>query len=163
MKSILSIILATGLLFSAPSAHAAVEDGTSISPQFIAPLMAWVENATSTRVPTQPHVVASMSRLKFAMGLEGVRQARSMAAYIPGQVVLNNLIWDEESVRSVSYLVHELVHHAQLFSKKQYPCPEAKEYEAYNLQNQWLAEHGEDPIVSASFIKAMAACPNGGA
>jgi hypothetical protein len=163
MKSIYSLILVAILAVTAPAARAAVEDGTTIDPRFVAPLMAWVENATGTKAPALPRVLASMRHLKFAMGLEGVRQARSMAAYVPGQVVLNNLIWDEESVRSVSYLVHELVHHAQMFSNKRYPCPEAKEYEAYTLQNQWLAEQGEDPIVTVGFIKQMATCPTGGA
>lgn len=157
MKKLILALAFSALLFP-HHAHAAVEDGTQISEATIAPLMAWVERATGTDVPRAPRVIASARKLKTSLGLEGVQQARAMAAYIPGQVVLNNVIWDEESIRSTSYLVHELVHHAQLFSTKHYACNKQKEYEAYRLQNQWLAEHGEDPIVSERFIESVASC-----
>lgn len=155
------IIAATTLLFTlavSQPVHAAVDDGTIISANTIAPLMAWVEQATGTKVPRAPRVIASATKLKTSLGLHGVQQARAMAAYVPGQVILNNIAWDEESVRSTSYLVHELVHHAQLFSGKKYPCNNAKEYEAYRLQNAWLAQQGEDPIVSERFIASVATC-----
>jgi len=54
--------------------------------------------------------------------------------------------------------VHELVHHAQLLSRKEYPCHAAKEREAYMMQNQWLTEHGESEIVSQEWIDKVSAC-----
>jgi hypothetical protein len=112
-------------------------------------------------IPVAPIATASGRTLKTALGLEGVQQARSLAAYLPGQIIINNIIWDPESLRSESYVVHELVHHAQLLSGRQYPCHAAKEREAYTLQNQWLTEHGDEPIVSQSWIDRMSACPAG--
>ena len=57
-----------------------------------------------------------------------------------------------------SYLVHELVHHAQLLSRKKYECDAAKEREAYTLQNKWLLEHGERPLVSNQWIEKISSC-----
>jgi hypothetical protein len=135
-----------------------VSDGTQISPETMKPLAQWVSYQTNVAIPALPIATASGSRLKTTLGLEGVQRARAVAAYIPGQIIINNIIWDPNSLVSQSYLVHELVHHAQLFSGKQYPCPEAKEREAYTLQNKWLVEHGQDPIVSEGWIADISAC-----
>lgn len=140
---------------------AAVPDGTVLSADVMAPLVSWVSKTTRVAIPAAPIATASGRILKTALGLEGVQQARSLAAYLPGQIIINNVIWDPESLRSQSYVVHELVHHAQLLSGRRYTCHEAKEREAYVLQNQWLTEHGEDPIVSQSWIDKMSACPAG--
>src|ERR1700761_2199691 len=142
-------ILTLSLLLVAFTGHAyaTVTDGTRISNDDLQPLASWVEDAMGMKMKALPITTASLNRLKTSLGLKGVQQARAAAAYLPGQIVISNVIWDPESLRSQSYLVHELVHHAQLLSRKQYPCHAAKEREAYMLQNQWLAEHGEDPIV----------------
>jgi hypothetical protein len=135
-----------------------VADGTRIPNETIKPLATWVEQQTNVKMAALPITEASGMRLKTALGLEGVQQARAVAAYIPGQIIINNIIWDPESLVSQSYIVHELVHHAQLFSGRTYPCPEAKEREAYTLQNKWLVEHGESPIVSTGWIENMSEC-----
>jgi hypothetical protein len=109
-----------------------------------------------------PITTASASELKTSLGLKGVQQARAMAAYLPGQIVLNNVAWDPDSVISQSYLVHELVHHAQLISGRHYACDDAKEREAYTFQNLWLTQHGESPIVTQAFIDKISACPANG-
>ncbi|MDX2028937.1 MAG: DUF6647 family protein [Alphaproteobacteria bacterium] len=136
----------------------AVSDGTTIPSETLAPLASWVGQATKVPMVSLPITVASNTRLKSAMGLEGVQQARAMAAYLPGQIVINNLAWDPESLRSQSYLVHELVHHAQLLSGRKYACHAAKESEAYRLQNQWLVEHGLSAITSDQWIAEIASC-----
>jgi hypothetical protein len=133
-------------------------DGTPISPETLKPLAQWVSLQTNVTMPALPLATASGTRLKNTLGLEGVQRARAVAAYIPGQIIINNIIWDPGSLVSQSYLVHELVHHAQLFSGKTYACPEAKEREAYTLQNKWLVEHGQDPIVNDDWIADISAC-----
>jgi hypothetical protein len=139
-------------------ADTTVADGTRISNDTVRPLAVWVEQQTNVKMAALPITEASGMRLKTALGLEGVQQARAVAAYIPGQIIINNIIWDEGSLVSKSYLVHELVHHAQLFSGRTYACPEAKEREAYTLQNKWLVEHGESAIVSEGWIDNMSTC-----
>jgi len=136
----------------------AVADGTPITSQEMQPLATWVEAQTDVQMPALPIGVASGMQLKTTLGLDGVRQARAVAAYVPGRIVINNVIWDPNDVVSQSYLVHELVHHAQLFSGRIYPCPEAKEREAYTLQNKFLVEHGESPVVDQDWIDDISSC-----
>ncbi len=152
---ILTLLLTLTL---ANCADTSTADGTRIPSTTVQPLASWVEGQTGVKMAALPITEASGIRLKTALGLEGVQQARAVAAYIPGQIIINNIIWDPGSLVAQSYLVHELVHHAQLFSGKIYPCPEAKEREAYTLQNKWLIEHGESPLVSEGWIANMSEC-----
>jgi hypothetical protein len=158
MKSFFTVTaLFCALVFSS-HVNAAVSDGTPITQEEMRPLASWVEQATHVKMRALPIAMASGVRLKTMIGLKGSQQARSLAAYLPGQIVVNNIIWDPESIRSQSYLLHELVHHAQLLSGKRYPCTAAKEREAYMLQNQWLKEHGEDEAVDQDWIDDKATC-----
>lgn len=158
MKSVI-ITLSLLVLFLLPvSSQAAVEDGTTISQEQLKPLAEWVSKTMNVPIEALPRAIASGTRLKTSLGLTGVQQARSMAAYLPGQVFINNVVWDPDSVRSQSYVLHELVHHAQLLSGRTYACHDAKEREAYTLQNQWLSEHGEEPAVTQDFIDKISAC-----
>lgn len=158
MKNVCGILSFLAVLFSGALAQAAVPDGTMIGADTLRPLASWVERATGTHIKALPIVMASGIRLKTSLGLEGVQQARSIAAYLPGQIIINNIIWDPESLRSQSYIVHEMVHHAQLLSGKTYACHAAKEKEAYMLQNRWLVEHGEEAMVDNDWINDIASC-----
>ena len=90
--------------------------------------------------------------------LEAMHKEHAAAAYMPGRVLLSSSTWDPHSLRSQSYLVHELVHHAQFISGRQYPCRAAREREAYTVQNRWLVEPGGTPIVTEKFIDTISAC-----
>lgn len=158
MKTFLCILAATFALFFSVEAKAAVPDGTIISASAIAPLARWVENTSHMKIRALPIVTASGLRLKTSLGLQGVQQARSVAAYLPGHIIINNIMWDPESPSAKSYLVHEMVHHAQTLAGKKYPCHDAKEREAYVLQNKWLVEQGEDPIYEQEWINEVSAC-----
>jgi len=158
MKKFQLALLAFTMFTLTNCADTSVADGTTIPASTVQPLASWVEMQTGVHMVALPITEASGMRLKTALGLEGVQQARAVAAYIPGQIIINNIIWDPGSTVSKSYLVHELVHHAQLFSGKTYPCPEAKEREAYTLQNKWLLEHGESPIVDEDWIANISEC-----
>lgn len=136
----------------------AVADGTVLPPETIKPYSNWVQTAMNVEMVSLPITTASGTRLKTSLGLQGVQQARAMAAYLPGQIILNNIAWDPGSLRSQSYLIHELVHHAQLIGGRKYLCDSAKEREAYTLQNRWLVEHGEEPMVPQDFIDKISAC-----
>jgi len=146
------------MLTSCSADVSAVPDGTIIPPETLIPYAEWVHAAMNVNMYPLPIMTASGKRLKTSMGFTGVRQERVIAAYLPGQIVFNNVAWDPRSLGSQSYLVHELVHHAQLMSDRPYPCDAAKEREAYTLQNRWLVEHGAKPMVSAEFIDKISAC-----
>jgi hypothetical protein len=158
MKYSKIIALLLPFLAFAHSANAGVSDGTKIDNDTLAPFASWVEQETHVTIKAMPITTASSLRLKNALGLQGVQRARAAAAYLPGQIVISNVIWDPESVIAQSYIVHEMVHHAQLLSRKKYECHAAKEREAYMLQNKWLAEHDESPIVTQEWIDKISAC-----
>lgn len=51
--------------------------------------------------------------------------------------------WSPRDPRDVSVLLHELVHHRQVTARHWY-CDTAQEWDAYKLQERWLAEQGLD-------------------
>jgi hypothetical protein len=159
-KVILLIVLAALIALFPTSARAEYEEGQLVEQQVIAPLMAWVEAHTGVRVPSLPVVEANRSKLISIVSHMGRVQGRARALYIGGRVVLDHYYFDAEDSTQLSLLVHELVHYAQsLRPRSSWACPQEKEIEAYNLQNKWLEEHGHAPIVSASWINRVSACP----
>ena len=147
------------LLFSTPAA-ARVEDGTLIDPAVIAPLMAWVAQETGVTPPVMPQVIASRTRLAEALkGDNDSPAGRPRAGYLPGIVIVDNLLWDEEDSTQLSLIVHELVHHTQKFQKNAaWNCPDAREYSAYTLQNKWLESQGHSSFVDANWVQQVSTC-----
>lgn len=156
------IVAAAALIAIVPQAKADVPDGTRIHGPLPQQLMAWVEGQLGFRVPAMPNIVASRDKFDLVMNMAGVHFADAKSLYIPGTVVMDNESWDPEDPAQVGLLLHELVHHAQLFSKRKYPCPDAREYEAYSLQNKWLTSQGYPPFASQAWIQQMSQCPSGG-
>lgn len=157
--SILAVIMAGLLTVSPAISLAAVADGTLIPPKMLKPLARWVEKTSGLRLRNLPLALASNDMLKNSLGLEGVQKARSLGAYLPGRIIISNALWDPQSLSAQSYVVHELVHHAQLLSRKKYACDEQKEEQAYRLQNMWLVQHGESPLYDDGFIAQLSICP----
>lgn len=131
---------------------------TVVPPSFVAPLMQWVSVRMSVPVNALPMVVASRERMVEKIGDPQRQSALARALYVPGEVVIDDQFWDASEPRVVSFLVHELVHHAQYASGRSYACHNAKEWEAYKLQNMWLAEHGLPAAVEEKWIATMADC-----
>lgn len=161
MKTVLSILLVSLLLCAFPhQAKADFEDGDVVPASVVAPLMAWVEAHIGVKTPQLPIVVASHSRLTSIVKGIGRISGRARALYVNGAVVLDHRSFDVEDDVQLSLLLHELVHYAQSFKRSgAWACPQAKEVEAYTLQNQWLEEHDHGPFVRASWINRMASCP----
>jgi hypothetical protein len=153
-------VLALSLSCAAP-AFADVNDGTHLDPAFVSPFVAWVERETGTHIPVQPDVIASRSLFDHLLNTSHIHHdGIPQSGYVPGTVVMDNRMWDPEDPTQLSLLVHELVHHAQLFMKgKVWACAEEKEVQAYTLQNKWLEEHNYAPFVRASWIKRVSSCP----
>lgn len=161
MKTIILAILVSIIFLSFPqTARADYEDGDIVPATVIAPLMAWVEMQTGTRVPVLPQVVASRTKLMNVVSRMGRLAGRAKALYVGGTVILDHRYFDPEDTTQLSLLVHELVHYAQSNKRQSaWSCAQAKEVEAYTLQNKWLEEQDHSPFVSASWINRMAACP----
>ena len=54
-----------------------------------------------------------------------------------------------------SILLHELVHHMQWESKKEFRCRGEKEEEAYDLQDKWLKEQGEKGVIESLNLNGL--------
>ena len=154
LRMSLCIFYAVFFLISAPLRA----EPSVVSPQFVAPLMQWVSVRMSIPVTSLPSVVASRQQMIAKIGDPERQSALARALYVPGQVVIDDEFWDATDTRTVSFLVHELVHHSQLTSGRSYACHNAKEWEAYKLQNIWLAEHGLPAAVEEKWIARMADC-----
>ncbi len=136
---------------------------TYVAPSFVAPLMRWVSVRMNVPVKALPRVTVSRERMVEKIGvpqrLSALGQsAIARALYVPGEVVMDDQFWDADDPRVVSFLVHELVHHAQMASGRSYACHNAKEWEAYTLQNGWLVERGLPAAVEKKWIARMADC-----
>lgn len=130
----------------------------NLPPAFVAPLMAWVEAKTNVHVPQLPVVTVSRQQMIAMIGNPNRQSALARALYVPGQVVVDDSFWDPTDIQAISFVVHELVHHAQLYRGIAYACNNTKEWEAYRLQNVYLAEHGLPPVVDDAWIARMARC-----
>ena len=151
--SVIFLFLA-GMLFSQPL----LANAGFVSSEFASPLMRWVSEKMNVSVPYLPRMVVSRNQMVALIGNPQRQAALARALYVPNMVVIDEEFWDADNTRTVSFLVHELVHHAQLFNGRKYPCANAKEREAYTLQNEWLAEHGLPPAVDESWVEQMAVC-----
>jgi hypothetical protein len=158
MKFPIYILTLIAALVISTSSLAAVDDGTAITSDYITPLANWVEQSTHVPMPFLPIAVASDRKLEKALHLEDAQHAGAMGAYVPGRLVVSSTMWEPGSLVAQSYVLHELVHHAQFISGKTYPCHAAKEREAYILQSQWLTEHGLKPLVTKAWIDKMSSC-----
>jgi hypothetical protein len=162
MTRIFLFIFITFLTASPLHAQTYAAQVPTVPASFVAPLMQWVSMRMSVPVQSLPIVFVSRARLVEKIG-DPLRQAARQAAvaralYVPGEVVIDDEFWDESDTRTISFLVHELVHHAQLVSGRPYACQNAKEWEAYKLQNMWLSENGLAPAVDEKWIAHMSDC-----
>ena len=95
------------------------------------------------------------------VGGMGRTAGRAKAVYVGGMVILDHRRFDAQDNGQLSFLVHELVHYAQSYDRTtNWACPQAKEEQAYNLQNRWLEQKGNHPYVRASWVKRMSSCAN---
>jgi hypothetical protein len=148
-------LLAACLTVAAPASLKAEE---TIPNAFMRPLMNWIGESMGVRVAQLPRATVSLERMLGEIGHPQRQSALARAMYIPGQIIIDDTFWDPGDQRKVSFLLHELVHHAQYVTRRRYPCARAKEWEAYRLQNLWLIERGLPPAVDEEFIARMASC-----
>jgi hypothetical protein len=81
------------------------------------------------------HVVAGADHRTVIGGtMRGAYDARTATIYLVRP-------WFGDSPEDLGVLLHELVHHRQVDAKHWY-CERAMEWDAYKLQEAWLADHG---------------------
>jgi hypothetical protein len=97
--------------------------------------------------------------------LAGARVEHVMAYYDARreQIVLRRG-WRADNPFDVSILVHELVHFMQDEAGRRYPCPGAREKEAYAAQEAWLQSQGIDLFdndvlpINRMFVLVVTSC-----
>jgi len=112
-------------------------------------MMVWIASVSGLPEPEHPPAVRRLPPAEIA---ERARPAAArvsqaggtyLALYRPAHsTILLRADWSRDSLRDRSILVHELVHHMQDAAGRGYPCPAAREREAYALQARWLEERG---------------------
>jgi len=103
-------------------------------------------------VPSWHEVVASheASRTRGDGRTRGLYDARHGTIYLVAP-------WDGSDPRDLSVLLHELVHHRQNHARHWY-CVSEQEWDAYRLQEEWLAEYGLDSDFYWPAIALSASC-----
>lgn len=66
--------------------------------------------------------------------------------------------WDVATDEGRAVVLHELVHHLQAEAGREYPCQNAREAEAYEAGNAYLAERGLPPQADPLWVELMASC-----
>jgi hypothetical protein len=95
----------------------------------------------------------SLPSIAFAVPdeLKQLRDGGSLAQHGTGLIaiydprtktILLSESWSGSTAAATSVIVHELVHHLQRESGKQYGCVQEQEEQAFAIQEAWLAEHG---------------------
>jgi Domain of unknown function (DUF6647) len=126
------------------------ENGNTSSPADVGSLAAkdveWIASTTGWKEFPVPLIKRTseqeMSKLFFGFS-EGINGVRPLALYAKEQHVLylaRDI--DLNTLLGRSILVHELVQHLQNMNDVHFECPEAAEAQAYQLQGEWLHEHG---------------------
>jgi hypothetical protein len=67
--------------------------------------------------------------------------------------------WSADAPRDRALLLHELTHRVQM-ANRGWDCPQAPEWEAYQLQAQYLAEHQIESGFDWMYIYMLSRCPN---
>lgn len=101
-----------------------------------APYPAVAQRPTIFFVPAWHEVVTSheASQTRSQGRTRGLYDARTGTIYLVAP-------WNGSDLRDASVLLHELVHHRQQNARHWY-CASEQEWDAYHLQEEWLAGHG---------------------
>ena len=79
---------------------------------------------------------------------------RVVVFYMPGRMY----ILQSFNPSQMQYLVHECVHHVQMVMGYKYPCWDAREREAYQIQNQYANDNNQRIFMSEERIEQLSAC-----
>lgn len=137
--------------------------------ELVKTLLAWITAATGLAMPPPPPIVllssAQMTELAYGPNAPVSEDLRAMYD-CESSVVYLRKDWSAVDLRSRASLLHELVHHVQLFNKVPARCLGAREVLAYDLTLKWLKEQGaSDPYeildIDPFTIRLLCKCPEG--
>ena len=182
MRQVLAVILLLGLTQpNAASAHiladrsapgeckgdtiAPLEDNAPTLPADLVPgLLHWIARATDYEITNSlanPPSIAFCAKgdvILYESGLITVPHDLRAAYDLVEERILLVRPWDPDNPRDRSALLHELIHHVQL-KNRIWECPQAPEWQAYKLQEAWLAEQGIEAEFDWLAIYIRSKCP----
>ena len=135
-----------------------------VAPEVMADLVRWIGAATEYDVSA---TLAALPEVSFCIHGETIDYAGErvtveedvLAAFDDSaRRIFLVRPWSAEDPRDVSRLLHELIHDVQL-ANRYWECPQAPEWEAYKLQDKWLAERGIASGFDWLEIYFLARCP----
>lgn len=118
-------------------------------------LIDWIErNSDYTDIKAPPVLFVSSDELKYVVSFPNpaVMANDVLALYVDGIVFLPD---NFELGRHDYMLLHELVHHAQKESGREYACIAEREAEAYALQIRFVDETGRGIKPGALFLATL--------
>ena len=89
-------------------------------------------------------------QLQIGETVRGVYDAEAATIYLIRQ-------WYGDSAFDRSVLLHEMVHHRQVSAQHWY-CPQAMEWEAYLIQEEYLKAHGETGNFNWAWVLLASSC-----
>jgi hypothetical protein len=134
-----TVAVAAQFLFAFSSVAAA--ETRSIQAGLIEELHQWIDTTTALPAADTPAVIIFVDAQDVAQPSEMASMigSRPRGLYEPATSTITLVKpWSAENPQDVAVLLHELVHHRQ--GGKHYYCEAAKEYAAYHIQKDWLAE-----------------------
>jgi len=159
LGSLLALVLASAAQ-AVPSCPLATP--AAMADDRIPGLLSWIETHSPYRAGTLP-----LPRVSFCdpgetipyEGHEALVYPQLRAAYdLKADRIYLVRPWSVYDAHDLSVLLHELVHYLQ-FQAHSWPCPQAAEWEAYQLQAAWLAEKGINAGFDWTQIGLMSRCP----
>ena len=121
-------------------------DPARVPASLIAELLDWIAAATaydvtSTRAdPPQTTFCQAGDTIPYESGTTLVDDALNGAYDLANRRIILVRPWDPDDPGDRSVLLHELIHHVQL-ANRGFECLQQPEWEAYKLQEAYLAEH----------------------
>ena len=146
-----AIVVAAALAGPGPGAAAAPDWAAGGLPiaDLSAAVAAWVADELGAPAPAVlPRIEFAdserMRRLRYGADGDAPPTLSVVALYddAAGTIFLPG-DWTGSTPAEMSILVHEMVHHLQNASGRAFDCPGAREAEAFELQERWLALSGE--------------------
>jgi uncharacterized protein DUF6647 len=110
-------------------------------------IAAWTATALGQPPAELPRIdfadAPAMARLRYGADAASNGPLGLVALYDDAaRTILLPRGWTGATPAELSVLVHEMTHHLQNVSGRTFPCPAAREQEAFGLQARWLGRYG---------------------
>lgn len=157
-------LLVALVLVLAPAIPAAPEESCRLPDGAVGQLLDWIEQQTdydASKARSDPPAIVTCATgdvIDYAheativdQGIHGLYDFDQRRIYLIEP-------WEYDNLLDRSVLLHELFHAVQL-DNREWDCVGAPEWEAYKLQEAWLAEHGLEADFDWIEIYFWSRCP----